>query len=255
MKYKFNLSTVAHQRKGLMYFYDRCFFLKLLSTRKKGVCKSFIVPKNVYPSLGIGFSLNNLMKSTLYISTQESGILFYRLALEALGVANVNSFVKMVTKDYQNYFFNVFCTKQLENCFSFDYLGSVSVVLRTAALVLNPVYTIQSFLYQTKYHSTGFCLFGNRLDSFGYLKWFDLVQSLFGLSDLHVNLNVRYNRWLLRVLFLALAKKNTGKPSCLPAFLSTFVGIHPKYFNYTKITSGLSFKIIYTNQVRVRFLF
>lgn len=255
MKYRFNLSVIAHQRKGLAYFYDRCFFFKLLGVKKKKVFNYFVVPKSVYPSLGVRLSINSLAKSTLYVSAQESGILFYKLVLEALGVTNISSLVNMVnTKDFQTYSFNVFCTKQLSNCFSFDYLGSVSTILRTLALVLNPVYTIQSFLYQTKHHPTGFCLFGSRLDSFGYLKWFDLIQSLFGFSDLLVSFNVRYNSWLLYLLFLILRKRNNTGHNRLLSFLSSFIGIHPKYFNYNKVVSGLSFKIIYTNKVRMRFL-
>src|SRR3546814_13407137 len=72
-------------------------------------------------------------------------------------------------------------TSYITSFSSFEYLGTASVILKSLISVLNPVYTIQSFLYKVVHHYTGFFFFGSRLDSFICLKWFDLVQSLFGL--------------------------------------------------------------------------
>lgn len=256
MKYKFNVTATAYQKKGLMYLYDRCCFAKFLYLRKRKYV-SFAVPTKIYPSLNLNFLLNDLTKNLICISKQDPGLLFFRLVLDALGVLNTVSFLKLLKKN-QNSYFSLSYTSYITSFSSFEYLGTASVILKSLISVLNPVYTIQSFLYKVVHHYTGFFFFGSRLDSFICLKWFDLVQSLFGLSDVFVLFNIRFNPWFPLLLNLILKSNNNSndKKGLLQfsVFISSFIGIHPRYFDYLKIMSGLSFKIVYMTHRRVRLL-
>lgn len=255
MRYKFNLSAATVQQKGLMYLYDRCCFFKFLYLRKKSN-KYFLVPKVIYPLLRLSCTITDLLKNMVCIAGQEFGLLFCKLVLESLGVFNLSSALKLVSRK-ENTQISSFCllfSKQLNNFSVFDHINNFSLLLKTLIGVLNPVYTIQSFLYKVEQHPTGFCLTGSRLDSFSYLKWFDLVQSLFGLSSLKLCFNFRYNAWLLCLLNKMFFSKKNKMQTYLFAFISSVIGVHPRYFNYKKIISGLSFKIIYTNQIRVRLI-
>lgn len=254
-KYNFNVSTVAYQKRSTAYIYDRCFFYSSYKFRINQRKRNFVtVPHFTYPSVRAMFAANHLSRDTICMSSSNPGLLFYALVFEAIGFfgCQVHLYLKPVGDNVSEFF--VKFTKGIADFSRFNNLVTCPALLRALRPLLDPVYTIQASLFLIKRHKSGFAITGEKAEAFYFLRWFDVVQSLYGLDDLRVSFSFVHDSLLLFLCqqFFDFEKKHSRVKNPTNAIMAALLGIQPQYFSYQKVVTGLSFQIVYdTGELRV----